>query len=309
MAGQFSIKQDMQFSAVVHPGIKSALMKGNIQLRIPAPCSESWENMRPEDKGRFCGACSKTVVDFSMMTDAEIIGYLSRAGQHVCGRLAGDQLNRGIALQPDAAGPSRRWWTWLLAGLLISSEAKAQRLPEVTVTAAPKTTVRKTRPVIGLMVMSRELPDSLPVKDDSIKVKELPAVVVKGYPTMGKVALTGAVMAVSSICSKTGPVTQWLKDTLTTIGLLPNREWSVYPNPARRGSPVMLAWQTMQTGNYEVGLFNTQGELIQSRVLQVENKGQIDLLDIPASLSAGSYFLRVTSAGSGKPVTRTLLVL
>jgi len=99
-------------------------MNGNFQLRIPTPCHEDWEAMRPDPAGRFCGACSKTVVDFSMMTDAEVIHYLGMAGQRVCGRFAPEQLGRDLDL-----GSRRRrsnWWQWLVAGLLVSGEARGQ---------------------------------------------------------------------------------------------------------------------------------------------------------------------------------------
>jgi hypothetical protein len=276
-------------------------MKGKIQLRIPTPCSENWENMRPEEKGRYCGTCSKTVVDFSMMSDREILAHLARVGQHVCGRMAVDQLNRTMALQPDAAKLRQRWWKWLLAGLLISSEAKAQRL------AAKPTTHQIIKPVLAGVTMG----DTIVVAKDSIKVQELPAVEVKGYLTTR--ALAGTVGMVSTVSgrqieSSTSSI-RWIKDTLTTIGLLPKKEWNIYPNPARRGSPVMLTWRVVQAGVYEVGLFNTQGALIQHRVLQVDNKDQVDLLDIPSSLAAGVYLLRATPVGSGKPVTQKLVVL
>ncbi|HMI62336.1 MAG TPA: hypothetical protein VK518_15565, partial [Puia sp.] len=63
-------------------------MSKPFQLQIPTPCHESWANMQPSDKGRHCAACQKTVVDFTAMSDTEIIRYLSRASQHICGRLA-----------------------------------------------------------------------------------------------------------------------------------------------------------------------------------------------------------------------------
>ena len=280
-------------------------------MHIPAPCSENWEDMRPEEKGRHCGACSKTVVDFSLMSDREIIAYLSRAGQHVCGRMAADQLDRAMHVPPAAGKRHPGWWKWLLAGLLVSSEARAQRLPVATVTAAPPKKPVDSRPIFqGLMVRPRVLPDSFTDKAEPVKIQELPPVEVTSYMVVGKMRVTtGEVSTVSGRCMKGDSLAGWMKDTLAALGLVPKKEFNVYPNPVRRGSAVVLTWQTASAGTYETGLYNTEGALIQERVLQVNSKDQVDLLDIPASLSVGTYFLRVTPRSKGRTVTRTLVVL
>ncbi|RYD59492.1 MAG: hypothetical protein EOP56_01105 [Sphingobacteriales bacterium] len=64
-------------------------MKEQYRITIPKPCNEAWEDMQPADKGRHCLQCSKTVVDFSTMTDVEVLAFLQRhKGKFVCGRLS-----------------------------------------------------------------------------------------------------------------------------------------------------------------------------------------------------------------------------
>jgi hypothetical protein len=46
-----------------------------MQLTIHEPCHENWENMSQEDQGRFCSACKKTVVDFTGMSDRQVIAF------------------------------------------------------------------------------------------------------------------------------------------------------------------------------------------------------------------------------------------
>ena len=89
-----------------------------LQLTIPRPCSESWAAMTPTATGRHCAACQKTVVDFTQLTDAEILAHLARTGQgEACGRFRAGQLGR--PLQPlTLAGPSR-WRTWLVAAVAV----------------------------------------------------------------------------------------------------------------------------------------------------------------------------------------------
>lgn len=49
--------------------------------------------MTPEAKGRFCGMCQKTVVDFTDMAPAEIGHFFNEHdGQKICGRFRNDQL-------------------------------------------------------------------------------------------------------------------------------------------------------------------------------------------------------------------------
>jgi len=104
-------------------------MLKNIQLRIDKPCSADWDRMSTEEQGRFCLSCQKTVVDFTGMSDQQVLNWLSRSHGSVCGRLEGHQLNRGLMPQPQRRNSRLGLWSYLLAGLLVSSEASAQDKP------------------------------------------------------------------------------------------------------------------------------------------------------------------------------------
>ncbi len=62
-------------------------------LRLDKPCSENWENMTPNEKGRFCDSCSKSVIDFTKMTTEEITQALRESKGSICGRTNQRQLN------------------------------------------------------------------------------------------------------------------------------------------------------------------------------------------------------------------------
>lgn len=57
--------------------------------------------MTPVERGRFCGSCQKTVVDFSGMTDRQILEvWKENRFAMPCGRYLPSQLNRPIAAPP-----------------------------------------------------------------------------------------------------------------------------------------------------------------------------------------------------------------
>jgi hypothetical protein len=63
------------------------------KIQIPQPCRENWNAMKPNESGRFCNSCSKTVVDFSKMSDVEVQKYLQNAAKDVCGYFRHDQVD------------------------------------------------------------------------------------------------------------------------------------------------------------------------------------------------------------------------
>lgn len=63
-------------------------------IYIPNPCSENWNEMNPEEKGRFCSVCSKCVIDFTEKNSQEIHKIIEeKSDESVCGRFYNHQLN------------------------------------------------------------------------------------------------------------------------------------------------------------------------------------------------------------------------
>jgi hypothetical protein len=94
-----------------------------LSIHIATPCHEDWQQMTPVDKGRFCQSCAKQVVDFSAMTDQQILNYISNASGSMCGRFAGDQLQR--PLQPVQQQKKKAWWIAAMMPLLLVFEKSA----------------------------------------------------------------------------------------------------------------------------------------------------------------------------------------
>lgn len=74
----------------------------NYSLRIPKPCHEDWSKMTPNEKGKFCSSCAKTVVDFTKKSPQEIQEYLiENRGQRVCGHFYRKQLDSIVIQLPE----------------------------------------------------------------------------------------------------------------------------------------------------------------------------------------------------------------
>ncbi|CAL2103784.1 conserved protein of unknown function [Tenacibaculum sp. 190130A14a] len=74
----------------------------NYLLRIPKPCHEDWSKMTPNEKGKFCSSCAKTVVDFTKKSPQEIQEYLiENRGQRVCGHFYRKQLDSIVIQLPE----------------------------------------------------------------------------------------------------------------------------------------------------------------------------------------------------------------
>jgi len=88
-------------------------MKTQTHLQITTPCNEDWNKMTNSEKGRFCDSCASQVVDFTVMTDHQVLAYLATANGKVCGRFNADQLNRGLY---DTSIKRKKAWQWALTG-------------------------------------------------------------------------------------------------------------------------------------------------------------------------------------------------
>lgn len=130
--------------------------------------------MTPQEQGRFCGSCQKMVIDFSVMSDKEILDYMSSASTQVCGRFANDQLKREISATENKRRFSWAYiWNVILATFLVT-ESYAQGEP-----AMKKKPVTTNKPV---------LPDTSPMMgsitviepDQLVLRKEISGVVIDG---------------------------------------------------------------------------------------------------------------------------------
>ncbi len=100
------------------------------QLTIPEPCHESWQHMTPTQQGRFCNACAKEVIDFSVMSDHEVLNYFNnKKHENVCGRALPSQLERTIAVNNEPVIKRYWYWNYITMFFLLFSKNSAANKP------------------------------------------------------------------------------------------------------------------------------------------------------------------------------------
>src|ERR1043165_9793104 len=132
-------------------------MNKKIQLSIPTPCHENWDNMTPVERGRFCGSCQKQVVDFSRMSDREIAMFFKKLSTgSVCGRFMEDQLDRDIEIPKKRIPWINYFFQFALPAFLVSAKATAQG----------SVVKRDTLKTCDVQIMGKM---SFPIVDNSLK--------------------------------------------------------------------------------------------------------------------------------------------
>lgn len=103
-------------------------MAFRLKLEIETPCTENWHNMMPDEKGRFCLSCAKQVVDFSKMTNQELIRFFKQnRTTEVCGQLSAQQLNQELIEAPRRRGLLPYFLRVTLPAMLLINRAEAQQ--------------------------------------------------------------------------------------------------------------------------------------------------------------------------------------
>jgi hypothetical protein len=123
----------------------------NTAFHIPEPCHESWQQMYPEQNGRFCDSCCKVVVDFTGMSNDEILNYLSqRKGERVCGRVKNEQLANTGTKKTSAVLPQKKFRLqrfaaalWLVFGTFLFSACGNDNMKVGEIEALDTTYLRK----------------------------------------------------------------------------------------------------------------------------------------------------------------------
>lgn len=67
-----------------------------MKIKIPNPCHENWEAMTDTEKGKFCKICNREVINFSVLSDSQLLDVFEEHSSKVCGKFNNNQLNRNL---------------------------------------------------------------------------------------------------------------------------------------------------------------------------------------------------------------------
>lgn len=305
-------------------------------ITIPEPCHENWDAMLPDEKGRFCLSCSKSVHDFTGKSDLEIHQILmAHKDQKVCGRFTQSQLNRPLTIRvkldelPTNMTMTRSFAVaiFLVFGSLLFSctDSFGQKMGEVEVVLPAKVqspkqkpSLQKTKlppdslkinctpvtgdvkweePVMGKMEYVR--PESEP---DSLETKSDSTAIVPHIdpPYMGGVRY---VVDPVEIISDSALVAKPEKFEMPALD--DENELLVFPNPGR--GEFYFNYNLKRPADARLDIYSEKGELLKILVnVKQQYAGQYT---IPANLSdlgPGIYF--ATLLEDGKKVTKKIVV-
>lgn len=121
--------------------VKNLTVRPSFKVELTNPCTEDLAAMHPIAGGRFCHNCAKKVVDFTALTDAEIVSHFKQSNGNVCGRLKPEQLNRTMQVEQEVGPIQVKALTWLIRAAVVAGivlPLKARALPVIENVAGPK---------------------------------------------------------------------------------------------------------------------------------------------------------------------------
>ena len=142
-----------------------------LQLTIPKPCNENWDNMTQDENGRHCSKCAKTVIDFTKMTTEQIQEIFTQKNTGgICGRFNKVQLKQTQIELPQNIFHIYLplYKRFLVASLLVFSAAlfscqanttgEPVKMPELTMN-------KKTIAITGDTILAEKVVDTIPAKN------------------------------------------------------------------------------------------------------------------------------------------------
>ena len=296
-----------------------------LQISIPKPCHQDWNQMTPEERGRFCSSCNKTVVDFSDKTENEILNFInSHRNENICGRFRNDQLAEPVRIElplPVYYSNLSFLNTFLLAllfcfgtSLFACSTPGNDTLGEMTI-HIPKTsvqhiadTVKTTAPANypppGYMILGEVeffTKGKVALEPDTAESSVVDTINLPPVDIIEIRKLMSRCYVVGSLTVETTLVNESLdgdSDSVPEKSVVPNDEInffiSVYPNPSDGLLSIQLQPDAEQY--VQIDLFDESGRLIRNLVPTLMMQSELRTLQFDVSdQPPGIYFVRISA--------------
>jgi hypothetical protein len=262
--------------------LKTHRMKKQTYIYIQEPCHEEWNNMADKEQGRFCHSCSKTVTDFSSMTDTAILQFLSTASSHTCGRFATAQVNRQIHV--PATPVKKTFWAYLLSVFLpvmITNRLSAQK--KIAVKPATEQISKPGKALNAFPTLNSFSSDSAKLSDTTVNTAIKDEGDTYTSVTMGLIIQYDKVKTTDTVSTFVKKVTK-------------NELFKIFPNPAIRGKKISV--QVNKTGEYSLQLLDMNSKMVLHKTIKVSSKSQMVFLDIPMEIASGNYYVRLADSNT-----------
>lgn len=294
-------------------------------IRIPEPCHEDWNKMQPDDKGKFCGSCSKSVFDFSNKTDNEIKDILiAHKGQHVCGHFKKSQVNRPLNISinlsdlPKNVSIAKAFAIalFLSFGTMLFScttlDGKKIDTIEMANTITNETVPPDTLMELGKVAVSGNVKCTEETVDGGLKFEE---VIVEQPPVINNppdsLFFTEPIMGIMVIEPEpldtviTEPVPLIPKTTIEEVINKKASEFSVYPNPTT--GEFVIKYEVLKRADVRIDISDLKGALLKT---VVNVPGQFEgKYNIPVNLNYlpnGIYIVDLNN--DGKRSTQKIVI-
>lgn len=128
--------------------------KNIFQISIEKPCGEDWKKMTTDANGKFCSSCQKSVIDFTNLSDQQVISLLKNTKGSICGHLSNSQLDRNFKefIEPKK---SYSWLKYAASVLLFTSTNNVLSQEKNTKHQTEQLPV-ETAPILGEVILNEQ---------------------------------------------------------------------------------------------------------------------------------------------------------
>ncbi len=166
------------------------------KVTLGNPCTFGWQNMSQAEKGgRHCSQCDKTVVDFTTMTDEQVIQYLL-THKNVCGHFNQSQLGRTMILHAPKRKKIFHWPSiaaMLVAGVFQCMPSHLQAQQTITAVQPKSTSILRDHQT----TKNKTVPEQKTNEDSLVTIK------VKVVDGQTKKPVSNAQLKISGVWSHT----------------------------------------------------------------------------------------------------------
>ena len=292
--------------------------------------------MTPGERGRFCTSCKKTVMDFSLMTDEQLVNFFKNNKSDVCGKFYTDQLNKDFAIPKKKIPFLKYFFRVSIPAFLFSIKAGAQttKLTPGIIFFDTKKIIDQYQkannifkiisgvvidpgghPIPGASVMIRnsakgvsadslgKFTIELQKNEQSLEFSAIGYSTVWAIPNNSNMVITmdyrSQVMLGAIVTGYRVKTKSEKKKSVLSTHQNKITVFSVYPNPIPLYSNLNIKWEKPVNADQLIEIFDVSGALIQRENIIVQDK-LINQSIYLKMIRTGMYVIKITDNKSRK---------